>query len=314
MNYRIVATLGITTALCTFSIYYTSLLSTQSADRSATIPRTNVAQETHFYIVIPTYNNERWCTRNLDALREQEYTNWSAIILNDCSTDATSFIIKNYIIEHGLSDRITLIDNHIRCGACRNIYDAIHGSDGSDCHTIPPCPDNYVVVLYDGDDWFYSPQALTRVAHAYEDTAVWMTYGQYAVYPGYRRGHCTPYPDTIIQSRSFRTFRPGAWLASHLRTFRAGLFKRIRKEDLMLQGRFLPVTWDVAMMSSMLELATPLENSIANSHVRFIPDILYVYNTETPLNDYKQHFELQQRLDRYLRAQSIYAPLEEPTW
>lgn len=268
----------------------------------------------HFYLVIPTYNNEQWCIRNLESLAGQLYDEWSAIILNDCSTDNTSALIKEYIAQHGLENRIVVIDNKERCGACRNIYDAIHGSDDLSCHQIVACPDSHVVVLYDGDDWFFSPHALARVAHEYTDPHVWLTYGQYAVYPGYRRGHCTAYPESIIKQRAFRSFRPGAWLASHLRTFKAGLFKQIRKDDLMIQGKFLPVTWDVAMMSSMLELCTPINSSPTDAHFRFIGDILYVYNTETPLNDYKQHFELQQKLDRYLRAQPVYAALKEPAW
>jgi len=272
------------------------------------------SQDVHLYVVIPTYNNEEWCIRNIESLKEQTYPYWTAIILNDCSTDRTSEILHAYLREQGLTERVRIIDNKKRCGACRNIYDAIQGSDDRGVHEIAACPDAYVVVLCDGDDWFATPHALARVALEYRNPQVWLTYGQYRVYPNNWKGHCAPYPVEVVRRRAFREFRPGAWNASHLRTFRAGLFKQIHKEDLMLGGEFLPVTWDVAMFAPMLELCCPEGSDLTTVHFRYIDDILYVYNTATPLNDYKQHFELQQRLDRFIRSKPKYPALAGAPW
>lgn len=244
-----------------------------------------------FFVIIPTYHNRAWCIKNLEALVQQTYTNWHAYIIVDGSwdeDDGTGKLLQEYILGRQLGDKITFVHNHERKLALANIYDAIHDA----------CGDDWIVVLYDGDDWFYCNEVLARVAKEYRDGTTWLTYGQYVDFPKMNRGCCAPLPIHVMRERTFRSYR---WVTSHLRTFKAWLFKKIRREDLLYHGQFYPVAWDLAFMFPMLEMAS-------RGHIRFISDVLYVYNHHD-CNDYRKNLALQTCLDKYLRTLPSYKPL-----
>lgn len=48
-------------------------------------------------IIIPVFNDEKYIEETLESVKNQEYTNWQCIIVNDGSTDNSETIIKNYI-------------------------------------------------------------------------------------------------------------------------------------------------------------------------------------------------------------------------
>lgn len=47
-------------------------------------------------IVLPVYNGEKYLPLAIDSVLKQTYTNWEMIIVNDCSTDGTGRIIREY--------------------------------------------------------------------------------------------------------------------------------------------------------------------------------------------------------------------------
>ena len=77
------------------------------------------------------------------------------------------------------------------------------------------------------------------------------------------------------------------WYTSALRTYYAWLFKKIKKEDLLYNEKFFQTSGDVAEMLPMLEKA--------RNHIQFVKEILYIYNTENPLNDFKLKAKEQQK-------------------
>lgn len=48
-------------------------------------------------IVLPTYNGEKYIRESLNSILSQTFTDWELIIVNDCSTDGTEKIIKEYV-------------------------------------------------------------------------------------------------------------------------------------------------------------------------------------------------------------------------
>lgn len=263
-----------------------------------------IPRRTTFYIVVPTYNNEEWCLKSLNSVIEQTYPHWKMIIINDASTDRTSQLLHDAIKQNNLEHKVLIIDNKQRVGACRNIYDAVHGCSDSTIHNIPECPDNYVICILDGDDWYATPQSLARVAQEYKDSDVWMTYGNYKCWPNEIGSTCAPLAPRIIKERLFRKVR---WVTSHHRTYYAWLLKKIKKEDLMYGNKFFEATCDMAFSFPALEMSSGGNNPCG--HIRFIPEPIYIYNIATAANDYKVRYDLQEQMHRYIRNLPSYQPL-----
>jgi glycosyltransferase involved in cell wall biosynthesis len=246
------------------------------------------ANEKPIVVIIPSYNNSHWYQTNLDSILKQRYTNFKVIYLDDASTDGTGTLVQDYLSRNDPTHKVTLIQNQKQIGALANLY-----------NTIWTCHPSDIIVTVDGDDWLLHDKVLKTINKAYSNPDIWMTYGRYAEYPSGKNDKTNAIPQDIIQQNSFREYK---WVTSHLRTFYAGLFQHIKKEDLLYKDSFFPVTWDLAMMFPMLEMAGP--------HSHYIPDILYVYNRANPLSDYKLHKKLQTSLNKLIRAKPRYTPID----
>ncbi len=47
-------------------------------------------------IIIPVYNREKLLAFTLDSIINQSYQNWECILVDDCSTDSTFFLMQEY--------------------------------------------------------------------------------------------------------------------------------------------------------------------------------------------------------------------------
>src|SRR5271154_5323007 len=170
-------------------------------------------------VVIPSYNNCRWYKRNLGSVFAQDYRgNFRVIYIDDGSLDGTGALVREYIAKHDSAPLVTLACNSYRVGALQNLYNAISF-----------CADDELVVLLDGDDWLAHNGVLTKLNEIYCATDCWMTYGQYRSWPDNALGLSKEIASDVIDANSFRKHE---WCSSHLRSFYAGLFKLIKKDDL----------------------------------------------------------------------------------
>src|SRR5207248_697575 len=202
--------------------------------------------------------------QNIHSAVTQEYPYFHVTYVDDCSTDGTGELIDTYVQQYELQDLVTVIHNKKRCGAMANWY-----------YTISLCPDHKIVLNLDGDDMLAHPQVLTKLAEIYKNYDVWMTYGQFTQWPKGGTGWCKPMPADVIASNCVRYFPD---MPSHLRTFYAWLFKKIKKEDFMHEGELVAMTCDQAMMFPMMEMA--------GERYAFISEILYFYNTMNQASDH----------------------------
>lgn len=263
------------------------------------------AKAPEFVVLITSYNNERYVERNLDSIFCQRSTKpFLTIYVNDGSKDHTKERLAEYARKHNLDEsKLLIINNEVQLGSgIANIYHTVHNL----------IEDHKVVVCVDGDDYLAFPGVLERLEKEYADPHVWMTYGRFVVYPaGEFWSLCWGYDDDIIRERSFRQHEN---VPSHLKTFRAKLFKQIKKEDLIDQetGTFYTKTWDMAMLFPMLEMCAPKDPKGVN-HSRFIADtVLYIYNFANPIGDARNNGRDEQiRLDHIIRAKPSYEPLEK---
>lgn len=239
-----------------------------------------------FVIVIPSYKNQKWAEKNILSALNQNYDNFRILFTDDVSPDNTFTIVKQTIEKHKNANKAIAVRNTIRVGALENLYNMIHS-----------CEDDEIIITLDGDDWLADNEVLNKLNKEYHGD-VWMTYGQYKCHPN-GGGHCKQIPDFVIKSNNFRQH---AWLSSHLRTFYAWLFKKIKKEDLMYDGKFAQSAWDMWIMYPLLEMS--------GTRSKFISDILYIYNLENPINDHKVDRSLQSNLDKVSRGMQKYSKLE----
>lgn len=243
----------------------------------------------NFTIVIPSYNNIKWYSKNLDSALNQAYPNYNVIYTDDCSTDGTAEAVEKYVSKkQSWQDKFTLIKNDKRKGAMENLYDMIHST-----------PDDNIILTLDGDDHLAHRNVLNKLNEVYSAPNVWMTWGQYKDSHG-GLGCSREIPKHVITSNSYRKYR---WCTSHLRTFYAWLFKKIPKEEFLHKNQWLQMTWDLPILFSALELSA--------GKGKFISDILYIYNTQNPIQDCKVNLQLQQGLERIIRARPPFKPLKD---
>ncbi len=238
-----------------------------------------------FVVVIPSFNNARWCRQNLDSILNQDYPQFRVIYIDDASPDDTSRLVAEHLAESTRADRVTFLRNDLRAGATANIDRAVRSCD----------PDE-VIVLVDGDDFLAHRHVLTRLDAIYQDPDVWVTWGQFTRFPQSGDGFCAPIPFEIVSANAFRDY---PFVSSHLRTFYAGLYHRIRLVDVKdCDGRFFATAGDVAHMFALLEMA--------GARGRFVAEILYRYNRENPLNDDKVDRTAQYRAELEIRSKARY--------
>lgn len=246
------------------------------------------------HLVIAMYNVAHAIERNIAVVKSQTFTDFQCILIDDISTDETVELMRRAI---GDDERFRLIVNEEKKYKTRNVVDGI---------AMANADDEDVIVLLDGDDELASEHALQVVADTYERDDCWMTYGSYCHPDGSRASTSRPYDDRVIEKNSFRKVR---WLASHLKTFKYKLWKRldmniflITQEEIrtacrraLLQLRFR--TWwnwrnikasdlhdatgkyirrvdDKAFTYALLEMS--------GRRVSFIEDVLYIYHYARP--------------------------------
>jgi hypothetical protein len=130
-----------------------------------------------------------------------------------------------------------------------------------------------VIVEVDGDDWLPDSKTLSRIAEVYSNPEVWIANGSFK----YSNGQ----PGFASEQAITANLRKSRFTASHMRTWRAFLWRNIKQDDLKDEnGIYWKVTGDLAFMYPMLEMA-------GQEHYKFMEDINYIYNEENPLNDHK---------------------------
>ena len=244
---------------------------------------------THFKIVVPFYNVERWAKATAKSIMVQDYDNFECVMIDDMSEDKSMSIMADVV---GEDVRFKFIKNEEKKHALGNTVQGIE--------YLKPNHEDVIMVL-DGDDWFANSSVLARLDKEYSTQNCWMTYGSYVEYPsGIRGKFAQQLPAQIIEDGAYRQH---PWCTSQLRTFKYHLWKDIKPESLRDDnGKLYTITGDLAYMFPMLEMT--------GDRSRYIKDIVYIYNVETPLNDHKKDNKYQMFIENRIRNQPKYAVKE----
>lgn len=250
--------------------------------------------EKSLVVVVCSYNNQKWLEKNLGSIFGQEYFNYRVIYIDDYSTDSTSNLVKKYIKKHKLQGKCTVIKNKKRCYKLHNLYHAIHNY----------CNDSDIVIEIDGDDWLLSNDVFTMINDIYTHNNVWLTYGGFRMWPKQLENLITQdIPESVATNNKFRSFFNKGFIFLALRTFYAGLFKKINYEDLLYDGKLFTRSSDVATMIPMFEMA--------GKRTFHIKKPVYLYNTDTGYNDRNQEQGRQFLLTNLMRGKLRYNKLKQ---
>lgn len=289
-----------------FFIYLTILLKTitLTAMMDDEYPLKGNLTELPIVVVVCSYNNSQWSENTLNSIFTQKYKNFRVIIVDDCSTDNNREVIQGYIDKHNLAKQVTFICNEQRHRKLFNLYRVLYD-----------CKDDEIVIMVDGDDSLENPEVFSFYNAIYQDENIWFTYGQYknvpasqAIHWGHKEmGYCRPVPKHIQRKIAYRYY---SFIYMHPRTFRAWLFKLVKLQDLIadnivgFEGDFYPASNDVAMYFPMVEMA--------HTHIKFIPDILYIRNLFSEIVGFKVDRRIQTASAREIRKKSCYPVLFQP--
>ena len=245
-----------------------------------------------FSLVVTTGNAAPWIGRCIQSIAEQQTRwHWQCLIIDDASDDGTEAAIHSALSSihaHEIRDRFRVQRNAENRGALANLLDGFNALG-----TIARPMD--VLIPIDGDDWLFSSASLETVAQTYEGTDCWLTYGGLITVPSGEL-YSFPVDESVIAASQHRQSH---WKTSHLRSFRSHLWHAIRNEDLRDQnGDYYKVTWDMAIMFPMVEMAA--------ERIQCINAAIYAYNTGNPQSDHIEKRPEQLEAEIEIRQKPVY--------
>lgn len=218
------------------------------------------------------HNCAKWVKRHRRSIELQTYKNFLYVAVDDASTDDT---YKELLRFHN-KKRNVIIRNEKNQGWLANAAQYLDKFIESE---------EDVIVVVDMDDYLADHWVFDKINNTYNLKDCWITYGTWAVPndPKIKEKYRTkwgvdkPQPkqkDSAEHLRN-RTFRKSPAF-SHLKTFRAFLWRAIDKEDFKgPDGEFAPCCYDRALMYPMLEMSP-------TKKIQYMKDLLYMYNIANP--------------------------------
>jgi glycosyltransferase involved in cell wall biosynthesis len=236
-------------------------------------------------IVTTLYNAEDYIERCIGSLMGQNYKDFKCYITDDISTDGS---IEKAKVMIGNDERFIIIKNTEKFYQPGNYDQVIRNNQDID--------DDEVIVEVDGDDWLPDSKTLSRIAEVYSDPNVWIANGSFR--------YSTGAPGFASEQIITDNLRKERFTASHIRTWRAFLWRNIKQDDLKDEnGIYWKVTGDLAFMYPMLEMS-------GQEHYKFMTDVNYIYNEQNPLNDHKVDLTLVNDVAVKIRNMKPYKKLE----
>lgn len=208
------------------------------------------------------WNASNYVSKCIDSVKSQTFKNYKMFLIDDMSTDNSKDVVKKLIDG---DDRFILIENTEKKFKLKNFDDLIMDESLFD--------DEDIIVELDGDDWLYNENVLEIINKKYlTNKNLWLTNGSF-VYSNGRIG--------FSGKANYNSVRSDAFTFSHLRTWKTHLWRKIDESSFLdTNGEYFKSAADVAYSYPMVEMA-------GKNHYEFIPDILLVYNEESPYNDHK---------------------------
>lgn len=231
-------------------------------------------------IIIPYSESDKWIAKCIESVKSQSVENWLCYLIDDISSDNS-----NNIIDSMVDDRFIKIRNDNKQYQCWSYNRLIKSKEFKE---------DDICVSLDADDWFYDINVLERVKREY-DRGVWLTWGNHIWTDGS--------PSICGEIDNTENIRKEVWRTSHLRTWKAFLWKMIDDNDLLgPDNEILKVAGDMATMIPMIEMA-------GIDRIKFIKEINYVYNRSNEYSNFRIRSTEQTRNGTFIRSKKPYSKL-----
>ena len=92
-------------------------------------------------VILPTYNRADWLPQSIRSIMEQDYRNWELIIVDDCSSDTTGDVVREFMEQDGRIKYIGRNDNQVKIRGFRVELEEIEKQ-------LLNCPDVTKAVVY----------------------------------------------------------------------------------------------------------------------------------------------------------------------
>ena len=188
----------------------------------------------------------------IQSLKIQDYTDFVVYLVDDGSTDTTTEVEKNAI---GDDNRFHLIRNQKNKWKTANFVEIIRNKQNID--------DQDVIIEIDADDKLSDSTVFSQIYTIYKNPAIWIC--------GSRWMHPDGSPNkSWTNGRVIPEKARSNWRFSHMRSYRAFLFRAIKDADLKMNGTYHRAACDIGYTIPMLEMA-------GSEHYYFLNKITYVY-------------------------------------
>jgi len=202
-------------------------------------------------IVSTFWNTENFVKSFIDSLKNQYFTNFVAYMVDDMSTDKSYEIAKKHINN---DNRFILIKNEEKKWKTKNFIDVIKYNENIDWDDV--------IIEIDGDDKLSDNFVLGLINKIYSEENVWICGSKWED----KKGNAMKYGKQDADNP-----RTNTWNFSHMRTYRAFLFRLIKDEHLRFEGEYFKAACDLAYGTPMLEMA-------GNEHYYFLDQVTYIYS------------------------------------
>lgn len=201
-------------------------------------------------IVSTFWNSERYITDCINSLKSQNYTDFVAYFIDDMSID-NSYNVAKDLVEG--DERFILIRNTEKKYKTKNFIDVIRDNKKIQWDDV--------ILELDGDDKLSDNFVLGLVNKIYSDENIWICGSKWVDKDNRKMNYGKS--DTENARRT-------SWNFSHMRTFRAFLFRLIKDEDLKYGDEYFKAACDLGHGIPMLEMS-------GTEHYYFLDKVTYIY-------------------------------------
>jgi len=236
-----------------------------------------------FIVFSSGHNCGKYVRKHIESIQKQTYKNYIHIAVDDASTDNTNDELNKYKDDRTIIRKSSTIQR-----VAKNWIDFLKPVSLEN-------PEN-VIIWIGMDDWLYTDKAFEIINNIYEKEKVWLTYGSFVYKSNPKKRF--PIREASKQELANKSFRAppykSTWLFQPLQTFKCFLFNNVREDDFKgPNGEWIPSSNDRALMYALVEMSPP-------DKVRYVKDILYIYNDFNPLCVHKSGRIIEQIKYEYL--------------